>query len=215
MQARNAVLWFATAVACLPLLIAIFRKLQALGMLVAEVRVTRARAGARTEAIRAVVAQSIVIAGSVVIILYLFVLSSTLLGSVKVFMVLLPVLGVVAFLLWRAFIRIYSRGQIALRETLSQPPLPHEAATPLPGLLSEADLETLEISSGSPAAGKLILELALRSRTGASIVGIQRAAGERIINPGPDEDLRVGDTVLLLGTRAQLDASKASLSVKA
>ena len=64
MQARNAVLSFATAVAYLRL-IAIFRKLQALGMLVAEVRVTRARAGARTEAIRAVVAQSIVIAGSV------------------------------------------------------------------------------------------------------------------------------------------------------
>jgi CPA2 family monovalent cation:H+ antiporter-2 len=69
-------------------------------------------------------------------------------------------------------------------------------------------LETRTIAADAPAVGKLIRELELRTRTGASIVGIERNRGERIINPGPDEELQRGDQVLLLGTRAQLDSAK-------
>ena len=85
----------------------------------------------------------------------------------------------------------------------------------MPGLLREANLETVEIAAGSPATFKLIRELELRTRTGASVVGIERSGGVRIINPGPDEELQPGDQVLLLGTRAQLDSAKSDLSKKA
>ena len=40
--------------------------------------------------------------------------------------------------------------------------------------MREANLEKVEITSASPAAGKLIHELQLRTQTGASIVGIER-----------------------------------------
>ena len=40
-------------------------------------------------------------------------------------------------------------------------------------------------------------------RTGTSVVAFERA-GQRQINPGPDEELHAGDTVLLLGTPEQL-----------
>ena len=73
-------------------------------------------------------------------------------------------------------------------------------------MLRDALLETVPLPPQSSAAGKLIRELQLRSRTGASIVGIERA-GENIINPGPDEELRAEDCVLLIGTRGQLDAA--------
>ena len=56
---------------------------------------------------------------------------------------------------------------------------------------------------GSPVASKLIRELELRTRTGASVVGIERN-GENIVNPGPDEELRVGDKLLLLGSSDQI-----------
>src|SRR6185436_17960978 len=114
---------------------------------------------------------------------------------------------------WRSFIKLYSQAQVALHQTLTQPPPPRpvEAQKGLPGLLSDADLEMMEIVPGSPAAGKLILELELRTRTGASIVGIERAGGARLINPGPDEELQTGDRVLLLGTRTQLDSAKGTL----
>jgi K+/H+ antiporter YhaU regulatory subunit KhtT len=45
-------------------------------------------------------------------------------------------------------------------------------------------------------------------------VGIQRD-DESLINPGPDEELRAEDEVLLLGSEAQLDAARKLLSRQA
>jgi CPA2 family monovalent cation:H+ antiporter-2 len=134
------------------------------------------------------------------------------LPPLNVLLVLLAVVGLIAWLLWRWFIRVYSKAQIALQETFSQAPaarLPH-AQVALPPMLREANLETVTVTPASPAAGKLIRELQLRTRTGASIVGIERK-GASLINPGPDEELQAGDQVLLLGSRSQLDAAKAAL----
>ena len=58
------------------------------------------------------------------------------------------------------------------------------------------------------AAGKLIRELALRTKTGASVVGIERA-GKAIINPGPDEELLPGDQILIIGSADQLASARA------
>ena len=88
-----------------------------------------------------------------------------------------------------------------------------------PGVHDEAHLERiLAIAGGaiesvvcthshpdhSPGAAEL------RTRTGASIVGIERS-GANIINPGPDEELQSGDQVLLLGTKDQLNAARTSI----
>lgn len=210
----NAALWLAAMVLSLPLLIATFRKLQALGLLVAETRVTEAAAGERTAAIRAIVAQVIPFAGMAVLGLIVLVLSSTVLPPLNVLVILLVVVALIAWLLWRSFIKVYSKAQIALQETLAHPPAPrhtHEASVTLPPLLREADLETVTVAAGSAAAGKLIRELQLRTLTGASIVGIERQ-GASMINPGPDEELHPGDQVLLLGHRPQLEAARQALS---
>jgi CPA2 family monovalent cation:H+ antiporter-2 len=53
----------------------------------------------------------------------------------------------------------------------------------------------------------LIRELALRTQTGASIVGIELQAGN-IINPGPDEELLSGDRLLLLGREREMAAAR-------
>ena len=212
-EALKAGLWLAAVVVALPLLIATFRKLQALGLLVAETRVHPATAGERTAAIRAIVAQVVPIAGTAVMGVFVLALSSTLLPSLEVFVVLLAIVGGVTWLLWRSSIRIYSKAQAALEETFAQPPPSRPSQTPaaLPSLLREADLETLALAANSAAVGKLIRELELRTRTGASIVGIERG-GARIINPGPDEELQPGDQFLLLGVRPQLEAAKAALA---
>jgi monovalent cation:H+ antiporter-2, CPA2 family len=210
----KAILWLAAMILSLPMLIATFRKLQALGLLIAETRVQAAAAGEeRTAAIRAVVAQVVPITGTVAMGLYILVLSSTLLPSFRVLLGLLVILAIITWLLWRSFTRIYSKAQVALQETLAQPPAPRPAAadSAASSLLREANLESVAVPAGSPAAGKLIRELALRTRTGASIVGIERNAAN-IINPLPDEELQAGDQVLLLGTRDQLDAARAELT---
>jgi CPA2 family monovalent cation:H+ antiporter-2 len=116
-------------------------------------------------------------------------------------------------ILRRAFIRLYSKAQAALQETLSQTPPArhHEEHAPLPALMREAELNLTPIPEHSPAAGKLIGELRLRTLTGASIVGIERP-NENIINPGPDEEIRPGDRILLLGTHTQLHTAQTLLT---
>jgi CPA2 family monovalent cation:H+ antiporter-2 len=206
----NALLWLAAVLVSLPLLIATFRKLQALGLLVAEIKVPDGAAGERTPAVRAVIARAIPLVGVVALGLYILMLSSALLPPVKVLLLLLIVVGLFTWLFWRSFIRIYSRAQVALEQTFAQPPSPrHEpVVAPLPGMLRDANLETLTVAATAPAAGKLIRELRLRTVTGASIVGIERNSAS-IINPGPDEELQADDQVLLLGNRVQLTAARA------
>jgi CPA2 family monovalent cation:H+ antiporter-2 len=206
-------LWLMAVILSLPMFIATSRKLQALGLLIAETKVTEAAAGERTAAIRAVVAQVVPIAGTVALGLFVLVLSSALLPTFNVLIVLLLVVGIISWLLRRSFIKVYAKAQLALQETFAQPPAPRPPSAPaaLTSLLREADLESVTVAADSPAVGKFIRELELRTRTGGSIVAIERN-GANIINPGPDEEIQSGDQILLLGTRQQLDAAKTALS---
>ena len=72
-------------------------------------------------------------------------------------------------------------------------------------------METVVIPEGSRAAGKLIREIALRSHTGVSVVAIERN-GSSVVNPGPDDELHVGDSVFLLGTAEQMSRARAILT---
>jgi CPA2 family monovalent cation:H+ antiporter-2 len=210
-QWLKTALWLAAVFLSLPLFIATSRKLQALGLLIAETKVTDAAAGDRAPAIRSVVAQVIPIAGTAVLGLFVLVLSSALLPALNVLLVLLLLVGLLAWLLRRSLIRVYARAQVALQETFAQTPAPAPATAARPSLLREADLESVAVAAASPAAGRLIRELELRTRTGASIVGIERTGGN-VINPGPDEEIQAGDHLVLLGTPAQLAAARAALT---
>jgi CPA2 family monovalent cation:H+ antiporter-2 len=187
--------------------IATARKLQAFGLLLAETKVSEQLAGKNTAAIRSVVAAVVPGAGSVALGLFVLVLSSTLLPSLNVLLVLLGLIGVLAWLLWRSFNRVYSSAQAALMDTFAQPPEPkpdHAVTATESGLLAAADLATVTVAAGSPAAGRLIRELGLRTRTGASIVALERT-GLKLVNPGPDEEIQAGDTLLVLGTAQQIE----------
>ncbi|MDB6017754.1 MAG: putative sodium/proton antiporter [Pedosphaera sp.] len=209
----KAFYWLTAMVASLPFLIATFRKLQALGLLVSELSVSRAAAGEKTAMIRGVVAQMVPLAGFVGLGLFVLALSSTLLPPIEVLILLLLVVALITWVWWRSFVKIYAKGQVALKETFSQPlPPRHEPPTPLlQGILAKAELKTLGIAAGSAAAGKLIGELALRSRSGASIVGLERK-GDTLVNPGPDEEILAGDQLLLLGSQPQLEAAEKILN---
>jgi CPA2 family monovalent cation:H+ antiporter-2 len=211
-QLLKAALWLAAVIFSMPMIVATSRKLQALGMLLAETRVTQAAAGERTAAIRSIVSNVVPIAGTVALGLFILVLSSTLLPPLNVLLVLLIIVGLIAWLMWRLFIKVYSKAQVALHETFAQePPAKPLPSAALPSVLREANLATVLIAADSPAIGKLIRELQLRTATGASIVGIERN-GASILNPGPDEELLANDQVLLLGSAGQLEAGKTMLA---
>jgi CPA2 family monovalent cation:H+ antiporter-2 len=211
-QWLRTALWLVAVILSMPMFVATARKLQAFGLLLAETKVSESAAGERTVAIRAIVANFVPVAGTVALGLFTLVLSSTLLPPLPGLLVLLVVVGLVVWLLWRSFIKVYSKAQVALQETFAQPadPRPDTAQITKPSLLRDADLETVVLANGSPAVGKLIRELELRTRTGASIVAIERN-GVNTVNPGPDEELQANDQVLLLGSRAQLEKARKHL----
>lgn len=210
-EGLKGILWLTAMVLSLPMLIAVVRKWQAFGMLVAEMSVTRAAAGERTQALRGVVSNIVFVAGCAGLLLLMLVLSSAILPSRNLLIVLVLVLIAIALLLRRIFIQVHTKAQFALYETLNEAPLPHGHAAPevpaLPSLLKDAALVTLTIPQGSQADGQLIANLKLRTVSGASIVGIERS-GESIINPGISEEIRAGDSVLLLGSEAQIDKAR-------
>jgi CPA2 family monovalent cation:H+ antiporter-2 len=178
-------------------------------MLVSEMSVSRASAGENTANIRTVVSGVIFVAGCAGMLFYLLLLSSAVLPSWNLLIVLALVLAATAFLLRRAFMKVHARAQFALQTTLNEAPLPptEQEQPKLPALLRNAALVMHSVSPESPSAGKVIAEIRLRSRTGASIVGIERGH-ETIINPTADEELRVGDAVLLLGDERQIDEAR-------
>lgn len=213
-QGMKAMVWIAAFLISLPLLIASVRKLQALGMLVAEASVPPTAAGEKTEALRGIISTVVFIAGCVGLLLVVLLLSAAILPSRGMLVTSAALVFLAAVVMWRSSIRVYANAQIALRDTFKQPPTPKPAEAPaeLMPLLKEAQLKHVEIMPGSPGAGRLIGELQLRSVSGASIVGIEREGGNTI-NPGPDEELRPGDKVLLLGSAEQLVSGQRLLAL--
>jgi CPA2 family monovalent cation:H+ antiporter-2 len=205
-------LWLVAVVVALPIFIATAKKLQAVGWLLAETKVPAQVAGKDMTGVRSMVATVVPGAGSVVLGMFVLVLSSTLLPSFKVLVVMLAIAGVLAWLMWRSFSRVYTSAQASLIDTFAQ--AAHAAPAQEPrsesSLLAEADLEPVTIEPGSMAVGKMIRETGLRTRTGASVVALERP-GLRLINPGPDEEIHAGDQLLLLGTKQQLQAGQALL----
>jgi hypothetical protein len=217
----NTIVWLAAMVLVLPLLIVSFRKLRQAASLVAELVVSGAEPGVATSAVRGMIGHTIMFTGFAMIGMSVLLMSSAFLPPGPVLLSLLLWGAGLGLLMWRRFERMYARAQGVITETLTRPPEPGHAhghhapaAPPLPPMLREAELETVVVARGAPAAGKLIRELHLRRRTGASVVGIERG-GESIVNPGPDEELQPDDGVLLLGTRKQLAAARPLLRGKA
>lgn len=115
---QKALIWGAALLLSLPFLIAAYRKLKALSMLLAEMGVKPEMAGRHTQRVRRVIAEVIPLLSLLVIFLLLSALSASILPTSELLLVIAVVAAVVVALLWRWFIRVHTRMQIALLETL-------------------------------------------------------------------------------------------------
>ncbi|HKP95183.1 MAG TPA: cation:proton antiporter [Fibrobacteria bacterium] len=217
--AINSVLWFASMVAAMPVYLSTYRKLKALGMILAELGITDAMGGERKSEVRAVVANTILACGLLALAGFTFGLSYAVLPPGYVLYVLIALSALLIYWLRGPFNKIYFQGKAALAETFSKTeplPEPETASAAMHGthLLREARLETLILGEGMPGAGRTPRDLELKTRTGAFIVGLERE-GLQIVNPDADELLLAKDQLLLLGSRDQLDAAKRMLSGEA
>jgi K+:H+ antiporter len=117
-RVEKVVIWGGALVLSVPFLIAIYRKLKALGMLLAELGVRSELAGRHTDKVRRIVAEIIPIASVAGILLLLLALSASILPPVETLALMLVGVGLLAALLWQRLVKLHARLQIALTETL-------------------------------------------------------------------------------------------------
>ncbi|QVM96783.1 cation:proton antiporter [Pseudomonas sp. SORT22] len=115
---QKALIWGVALMLSLPFLIAAYRKLKALSMLLAEMGVKPEMAGRHTQRVRRVIAEVIPLLSLLVIFLLLSALSASILPTSELLLLIVVVAAVVVAVLWRWFIRVHTRMQIALLETL-------------------------------------------------------------------------------------------------
>jgi CPA2 family monovalent cation:H+ antiporter-2 len=116
---RNAALWGAALVISLPFLIAAYRKVGALSLLLAEVGVRPELAGRYTTGARRLVAEVIPIAALVAMMLLITALSTSILPPAELLLLVLGVGAALVALLWRRLVGLHARLQAALRDTLA------------------------------------------------------------------------------------------------
>jgi len=114
-QIANALIWGAALVLSLAFLIAAYRKLKALAMMLAEVGV---RAGRHTERVQRIVAEVLPAVSIGAMLLVVSALSSSILPPAELLIAVLAMGALILALLWRTLVKLHSRLQIALLETL-------------------------------------------------------------------------------------------------
>lgn len=113
----NTLLWCSALALSLPFFVAVYRKLHALSLMLAELSVGAPRT-ASSPRVTAVVSQVIPAASIAALFLLLCVLSSAILPPTGLLVLAVCVALLVTVILWRRFIALHSRLQIALIETL-------------------------------------------------------------------------------------------------
>ncbi|TAL84184.1 MAG: cation:proton antiporter [Rhodanobacter sp.] len=120
-ELRHTLIWAAALFLSLPMLIAVYRKAEALGMLLAEIGIRERFAGSYTQAMRNVLARIIPLATLLALALLVSALGSAILPPRGIAVSLTLLGGVVAVVLWRGLVRLHARLQATLKETLNKP----------------------------------------------------------------------------------------------
>lgn len=117
--------WALTLLVALPFLVAAYRKLEALGMLLAEMSVNPAKAGKYTVPVRKLFATLLPLSSLMLMLLLVSALSASILPPFHLLVLVVVLAVILASLLWNYFVRWHSRLQIALKETLESKPDDH------------------------------------------------------------------------------------------
>ena len=119
---QSAVVWGGALVLSLPFLIAVYRKLKSLSLLLVELSVPPSLTGRYTFQVRRVVAEILPIAAMVGVILLVAALSASILPSTEMIVLIVAGTVVLAVLMRSWFVRMHAKLQIALKETLEHQP---------------------------------------------------------------------------------------------
>ncbi|HOX55624.1 MAG TPA: cation:proton antiporter [Candidatus Paceibacterota bacterium] len=209
------IFWFGFSILLLAPLIALWRNVEALGMICAESAFAgRAkRAGLQSFFER-------LLKGAALVAIFVWLAALLPYGALPGwgFAALAAVFLILAAVFWRRLIRVHSRFEVELRTQLADSPFadakPRLAGWP--GRKGKWDLNLGEFTIGqnSWAAARTIAELPLRQKFSCTIVSIERQ-GVGIPNPGSTTVLYPNDKVLLLGQEEDLRRAEGWLNQEA
>ncbi len=76
----------------------------------------------------------------------------------------------------------------------------------------EWSMEEIAVGGSSPLLGMPLKDTEIRRKLNLIVVAIKRADGEMLFNPTPENTLRAGDTLIVLGLRKNLEALEKMVS---
>jgi CPA2 family monovalent cation:H+ antiporter-2 len=121
---RRSLVWAVALFVSLPMLIAVYRKADALGMLLAELGISEQIHGVRTAGLRRVFGKLVPLGALAGMALLISVLGSSILPPRGVLVALLAIGAFTVWFLWGALVRVHARMQAALRDLIEQEPQP-------------------------------------------------------------------------------------------
>ncbi|SOE69145.1 transporter, CPA2 family [Burkholderia sp. D7] len=120
-DAQRVALWSVALLVSMPFLVAVYRKLGSLALMLAEVSVQPAKAGRFTRALRSAISGLIPILAMFGVFLLVTVLSGGILPPFGLMIAVLVCAALLLTVLWRWCVKIHATMQIALRETFEEP----------------------------------------------------------------------------------------------
>ncbi|HEU4767696.1 MAG TPA: NAD-binding protein, partial [Pyrinomonadaceae bacterium] len=120
--------------------------------------------------------------------------------SIEIFSRVLKELGVPRHLIQHQVAAVRDEGY----EMLRLPSLPLVDLAEISAALGAVSTESFLVPPDSPAAGKTIGELKLRTKTGVSVIAVMHD-GSAEVNPGPETMIDSDDVVVLLGSPEKID----------
>ncbi|BBD80603.1 cation:proton antiporter [Aerosticca soli] len=121
--AERALAWSLAALLSLPMVVAVYRKAEALGLLLAELGISERFGGAQTRRMRGMAARLVPLGAMGVLGLLVAALASIILPPRQVALLLVVLLALLVWLFWRLLVQMHARLQGALRDTLDRPAL--------------------------------------------------------------------------------------------
>lgn len=202
--------WGALGIIALFPLFAIWRNVSAVAMMLAEATSRREK----DKILPFIVEHGVRAIAFLALLLWVWALLPLGVAGIWIFAIIVVVAIGSVLVFRRRLIFIHSQFEVELSELMSEGH--RKSSRELPSWLKtrrEFQLEVNEcvIPENGECGGRSIGELALRTRYGSSIVGIDRQ-GMVLGNPGPETILYPGDRLLLLGSQEEIEAARGVLA---
>lgn len=117
---QKTILWGIAFILSLPFLIAIYRKIKALSLILSELSIRRNSDKRLTHPVRKIIAELVPIISVIGILFFISILSSSILPPLELLLIIFIIVILLIALLLPWFIRLHSRLQIHLIETLKK-----------------------------------------------------------------------------------------------